>query len=428
MIPAPAGAVKNTKSAAESKNPSHKEDEKKLKKEKDILAVPGFIASGVQAGIKEDGRKDLALIFSEIPATAAGVFTTNSFKAAPVILDMKRIRRGEAQAIIINSGNANAATGARGYTDALVMSRAVSDLLQIHEDRVLVASTGVIGRKLPIKKIRESIGRLVSGLDPEGIAEAGEAILTTDKYPKNAVRRGMVGGKEITLCGIAKGAGMIEPRMATMLSFVMTDLAIKRDALDLVFRAAVDKSFNAITVDGCMSTNDTAIILANGMAGNRLIGTNSKEFHVFRDLLTDMMIDLAKSIVRDGEGATKVIEIVVETAKSEEEARKVAYQVARSSLVKTAFYGKDPNWGRVISAVGASGVSLSAERVELYFEDVALFRKGTAIQSNLPKAMKIMEQDEIRVTVKLGSGKKNCRIFCSDLTMEYVGINAHYTT
>jgi glutamate N-acetyltransferase / amino-acid N-acetyltransferase len=399
-----------------------------LKKVNDALVVPGFIASGVHAGIKEDGRKDLALIFSEVPATAAGVFTTNSFKAAPVILDMKRIRRGEAQAIVINSGNANAATGERGYADALAMSKAVSDLLQIRDDRVLVASTGVIGRKLPIKKIRESMGKLVSGLDPKGIAEAGEAILTTDKYPKNVMRRGTVGGRNITLCGIAKGAGMIEPRMATMLSFIMTDLAIKRDALDLIFRTAVDKSFNAVTVDGCMSTNDSAIILANGVAGNRPMGTNSKELSVFRDLVTDMMIDLAKSIVRDGEGATKVIEIVVETAKSEEEARKVAYQVARSSLVKTAFYGKDPNWGRVISAVGASDVSLSAERVELYFENVPLFMKGTAIPSNLPKAMRIMEQDEIRVTVRLGSGKEGCRIFCSDLTIEYVSINAHYTT
>ena len=390
--------------------------------------VPGFQAAGIASGIKEDGRKDLALLFSEVPAKAAGVFTTNVFKAAPVLLDMERIKSGTSRAVIINSGNANAATGDEGYQDAVKMARFCAGALQIDEAQVLVASTGVIGRKLPIDKVAGNVSRLVKGLSPDGIPEAAQAIMTTDRYPKIQFREGPVGGSDICVCGIAKGAGMIEPGMATLLAFVLTDADIDEQAMKRALREAVDQSFNAISVDGCMSTNDTVLILANGLAGNRKIRTTTRDFAVFTGMLTDVMTELAKSIVRDGEGATKLIEIVVEGAKTAGEAKAIAYQIARSNLVKTAFYGGDPNWGRVISAVGAAGVPLSGDAVELYFDGLPLFKQGQGISSHLQELAEVMKKEQVKVLVKLGQGTKGFRVFSSDLTVDYVKINAHYTT
>jgi len=390
--------------------------------------VPGFQAAGIASGIKEDGRKDLALLYSEVPAKAAGVFTTNVFKAAPVLLDMERIKSGTSRAVIINSGNANAATGDEGYQDAVKMARFCAGALQIDENQVLVASTGVIGRKLPIDKVAGNVSRLVKGLSPDGIPEAAQAIMTTDRYPKIQFREGPVGGSDICVCGIAKGAGMIEPGMATLLAFVLTDADIDEQAMKRALREAVDQSFNAISVDGCMSTNDTVLILANGLAGNRKIRTTTRDFAVFTGMLTDVMTELAKSIVRDGEGATKLIEIVVEGAKTAGEAKAIAYQIARSNLVKTAFYGGDPNWGRVISAVGAAGVPLSGDAVELYFDGLPLFKQGQGISSHLQELAEVMKKEQVKVLVKLGQGTKGFRVFSSDLTVDYVKINAHYTT
>jgi len=390
--------------------------------------VPGFQAAGIAVGIKEDGRKDLALLYSESPAKVAGVFTTNVFKAAPVLLDMERIKGGTSRAVIINSGNANAATGDEGYQDALKMARFCAGALQIDEAQVLVASTGVIGRKLPIDKVAGNVSRLVKGLSPGGIPEAAEAIMTTDRYPKIQFREGPVGGSDICVCGIAKGAGMIEPGMATLLAFVLTDADIDDQAMKRALREAVDQSFNAISVDGCMSTNDTVLILANGLAGNRKIRTTTRDFAVFTGMLTEVMTELAKSIVRDGEGATKLIEIVVEGAKTTGEAKAVAYQIARSNLVKTAFYGGDPNWGRVISAVGAAGVPVNGDAVELYFDGLPLFRQGQGISSHLQELAEVMKKEQVKVLVKLGQGTKGFRVYSSDLTVEYVKINAHYTT
>ncbi len=390
--------------------------------------VPGFQAGGIAAGIKEDGRKDLALLYSEVPAKAAGIFTTNVFKAAPVLLDMERIKSGVSRAIIINSGNANAATGDEGYQDAVKMSRFCAGALQIDETQVLVASTGVIGRKLPIDKVAGNVSRLVKGLSPCGISEAAQAIMTTDAYPKIQFREGPVGGSDVCICGIAKGAGMIEPNMATMLAFILTDADIDDQAMKRSFREAVDRSFNAISVDGCMSTNDTVLILANGLAGNRRIRTSNRDYAVFTGMLTDLMTELAKSIVRDGEGATKLIEIVVEGAKTTGDARAIAYQIARSNLVKTAFYGADPNWGRVISAVGAAGVPINGDSLELTFDGLPLFRLGQGVASHLKELSEVMKKDHVRVVVKLGLGSKDFRVFSSDLTLDYVKINAHYTT
>jgi glutamate N-acetyltransferase/amino-acid N-acetyltransferase len=392
------------------------------------VKVPGFLANGIAVGIKETGQRDLSLIYSKVPATADAVFTTNRFKAAPVILDMERISEGRAQAIIANSGNANASTGKNGYDDAVAMSKAVSDKLNIREELILVASTGIIGEKLPVNKIIGGTRELIDGLSENGIPLAEEGIMTTDKYPKIEYRTCPIGDKEISICGIAKGAGMIEPNMATMLSFIMTDANIDQRCLRTVFRRGVKRSYNAISVDGCMSTNDTVIILANGVAGNTILKSRSRGVTAFENALVEVMTGLAKSIVRDGEGATKLIEIVVDEARYYGEARNVAYSIANSSLVKTAFFGKDPNWGRIIAAIGSTGVPVSPDSVELYFDGVPLFLGGTGIKRDKKDLSAIMNKDTIQVAVKLGMGKKSFRLYTSDLTHEYVTINAHYHT
>jgi glutamate N-acetyltransferase/amino-acid N-acetyltransferase len=392
------------------------------------MKVPGFLANGIAVGIKENGQRDLSLIYSKVLATADAVFTTNRFKAAPVILDMERISEGRAQAIIANSGNANASTGKNGYDDAVAMSKAVSGGLNIGEELILVASTGIIGEKLPVNKIVGGTKELIDGLSENGIPLAEEGIMTTDKYPKIEYRTCFIGDKEISICGIAKGAGMIEPNMATMLSFIMTDANIDHRCLRTVFRRGVKRSYNAISVDGCMSTNDTVIILANGVAGNTILKGRSRGLAAFENALVEVMTGLAKSIVRDGEGATKLIEIVVDEARSFGEARSVAYSIANSSLVKTAFFGEDPNWGRIIAAIGSPGVPVSPDSVELYFDEVPLFLGGTGIKRDKKDLSAIMSKDTIRVAVKLGMGKRSFRLYTSDLTHEYVTINAHYHT
>ncbi len=396
--------------------------------ESDTYSVPGFLANGVHAGIKENGIKDLALIFSAVPATAAAVFTKNCFKAAPVILDMERIKSGVAQAILANSGNANAATGEDGYADAIGMSRCASEILNIADDLVLVASTGIIGHRFPLKNINNAMEGLIGGLLPNGIPKAAEAIMTTDKFPKMSCRKSLIGSREVTVCGIAKGAGMIAPHMATMLAFVMTDVRIDLHAMNGVFKKAVEKSFNSITVDGCMSTNDTAIILANGMAANRELRVSSRGLSLFSDMLFHVMSDLSNAIVRDGEGATKFIELIVEEAGSITDARKVSYAIANSNLVKTAFYGGDPNWGRIIAAAGASGVNLPVDRVRLYFEEVPVFAGGKGVVGHEEELLEIMSRKTIKVFLKLGMGNKSHRVCTSDLTFDYIKINAHYHT
>jgi len=391
-------------------------------------AVPGFLANGIPVGIKEGGNKDLALIYSVRPAVAAGLFTTNSFKAAPVLLDMERIKAGVAQAILANSGNANAASGTAGYEDALRMSRSAAGHLKINDEMVLVGSTGVIGRRLPVEKIEAGMGRLVAGLHEHGIPVAEEAIMTTDRFPKMAFRRGLVGQKEVTVCGIAKGAGMIEPHMATLLAYVMTDVTIEAKSLHRALKRAVAGTFNAISVDGCMSTNDTVLVLANGMAGNRTVRGNSNDFNVFTDMLTGVMSELALAMVKDGEGATKVIDIHVKGARSAADAKKVAYAIGNSELVKTAFFGGDPNWGRILQAAGSVGVKLPVDNVELRFEDVIVFSCGRGVDGQEKIMGEIMKQDHIRVTIELAMGGHSWRMLASDLTTDYVKINAHYHT
>ena len=392
------------------------------------ISVPGFLAGGVSAGIKEGGNKDLGLIFSTVPARVAAMFTKNTFKAAPVLIDAERVKRGVAQAIITNSGCANAATGKEGIADALAVSQAAAQQLKIPEEHLLICSTGVIGKRLPVKKIEAGIPRLIKSLSENGIEDAQEAMMTTDKFPKIAIRRGIVGAKDVTVCGVAKGAGMIEPNMATLLTYVMTDALVDAKALNTVFRQVIDSTFNAVSVDGCMSTNDTAIILANGLAGNNPLERAQARLQRFREMLTDVLAELAQAVVRDGEGATKLIKIIVEGAKSKSDARRVAYSVANSNLVKTAFFGEDPNWGRIISAVGASGVALEKEKVTLSVGNMVLFAQEAPADFQLARLREVIHKGEIEVRIALGGGDKSFEMCTSDLSHEYVEINSSYST
>ncbi len=392
------------------------------------ISVPGFLANGVSAGIKGEEKKDLGLIYSTVPARAAAVFTKNTFKAAPVLIDMERIKRGTAQAILTNSGCANAATGKAGYADALAVSAAAAKQIKIPEEQLLICSTGVIGRRLPVKKIETGLGRLVKGLHEYGIEDAEDAMMTTDSYPKIAIRKGIVGARDITVCGIAKGAGMIEPNMATLLVYVMTDALVESKALNTVFHQVIDNTFNAVSVDGCMSTNDTAIILANGLAGNNPLERAQARIQRFRDMLTDVLVELAQAVVRDGEGATKFITIVVEGAKTRSDARRAAYAIANSNLVKTAFFGEDPNWGRILAALGASGIPMEKEKITLSIGGLSVYAQDAPVNFTPSKLKDAFKSKNIAVQVTLGSGDKAYRLFTSDLSYDYVKINADYST
>lgn len=397
-------------------------------KNKTKICVPGFLANGIDVGIKGPDKKDLGLIYSTVPAKVAAVFTKNTFKAAPLLINEERVKRGIAQAIITNSGCANAATGKEGYRDALAVSAALSREMKIKDELVLVSSTGVIGKRLPLKKIESGIGKLVKGLNEAGIEDAEEAMMTTDKYPKVAIRKGVVGAKDITICGIAKGAGMIEPNMATLLTYVMTDALIDSKALSTVFHQVINSTFNSISVDGCMSTNDMAIIMANGLAGNNPLEKVQARLQRFRDMLSEVLTELCQAVVQDGEGATKFISIMVEGAKSKSDARSAAYAIANSNLVKTAFFGEDPNWGRIIAALGSSGISMEKEKVSLSIGGKMVFHQDSPVAFNLSELKEIFKKDRINVHVGLGAGDKSYLVYTSDLSCDYVKINADYTT
>jgi glutamate N-acetyltransferase/amino-acid N-acetyltransferase len=399
-----------------------------MAKNKTNISVPGFMANGISVGIKKDDQKDLGLIYSTVPAKVAAVFTKNTFKAAPLLINESRVKKGIAQAIITNSGCANAATGKEGYRDALIISDALSKQLQIKEEFILLSSTGVIGKRLPVKKIESGICKLVKGLNETGIEDAETAMMTTDKYPKIAIRKGVVGAKDITICGIAKGAGMIEPNMATLLTYVMTDAYIDSKALNTVFHQAINSTFNSISVDGCMSTNDMAIILANGLAGNNPLEKVQARLQRFRDMLVDVLMELCQAVVKDGEGATKFISIMVKGAKSKSDARCAAYSIANSNLVKTAFFGEDPNWGRIIAALGASGIYMEKEKISLSMGDMLIFAQNSPVDINTNKLKDVFHKDRIDIQVDLGAGDKSYYVYTSDLSYDYVKINAEYST
>lgn len=393
------------------------------------MTLKGFQFSVVEAAIKKPGRKDLALIFSETPATAAAVFTTNAVKAAPVLLSAERIASGKAQALVVNSGNANACTGAQGMLDARETSQLLAAGLGIAEELVQVSSTGVIGVPLPMERLRNAIPGLVAGCGTATIDDLAAAIMTTDTFPKAVQRTGCAGGVGYTVAGVAKGAGMIMPNMATMLSFVMTDAAIAPELIDTLFRGAVDRSFNAITIDGDTSTNDTCLLMANGAAGTPVITAGSAEAEEFARLLDEVLLELAKLIVRDGEGATKFVEIRISGAASDADAKRAAMAVANSSLVKTAFFGQDANWGRIFAAVGYSGARVNPDLLALWFDDVCMARAGIFSGGDAEaQGTEVLRKKEFRVQVDLGLGEGSATVYTSDLSHEYVSINADYRT
>ena len=393
------------------------------------MDIKGFLFSAVEAAIKKPGRKDLALIFSEVPATASAVFTTSSVKAAPVLLSMERIKGGTARALVVNSGNANACTGEAGMSAAREISAQLADGLGIPDDVVQVSSTGVIGVPLPTERITSAIPALIAGLSSGTLDDIAQAIMTTDTFPKMEARSSQAGGVSYTAAGIAKGAGMIMPNMATMLSFIICDAAVEAAFLDQAFRRAVNSSFNAITVDGDMSTNDTCLIMANGQAGNPLITDGTPEADVFETVLCDVLLSLAKQIVKDGEGATKFVEIRVTGACSDADAKRAAMAIANSSLVKTAFFGQDANWGRIFAAVGYSGAEVDQSLLSLSFDDVVMAHNGIFSGGDAEqRGTEVLRNKEFRVTVDLGLGNGSSTVYTSDLSHEYVSINADYRT
>ncbi len=389
--------------------------------------VPGFLFSGISAGIKKDGRRDLGLIYSVVPAQAAGLFTTNAVKAAPVLLDMERIKKGLCQAVIVNSGNANACTGPRGLSDARKIASTVAKDLGIDEKFVLVSSTGVIGSPLPLKRIEEGIPGLTESLSPEGWMKTVEAIMTTDTFPKVEVASCRIKGKQVKLCGMVKGAGMIRPDMATMLSFLVTDGNIKAPLLRKMLQEAAEVSFNQITVDGETSTNDTVLLLANGEAGHAPLSRMDRDGQAFQSALVKVCQGLAKNVVKDGEGATKFIEISVKGARDREDARRTAYAIAHSPLVKTAFFGEDANWGRILCAAGHSGAVIKPDRIDLYFDKVPVVRKGMGTGAQLEeRAGLVIKKRSFKVIIDLHMGKSELSVYTTDLSIDYIKINASY--
>lgn len=384
----------------------------------------GFKINALKCGIKKS--RDLGLIYSEVPATAVGFFTTNRIQAAPLKLTRQHLKNKKAQAIIVNSGNANCLTGKKGVKDATRMAELTAKQLGIDKEGVLVASTGIIGRKLPMEKIARVIPRLVKGLGVRNLVSFSEAIMTTDKSPKSISVKLKMGKSVVTLTGIAKGAGMISPKLATMLAFVITDADIDYLSLRKAFQEAVTNSFNLITVDGDMSTNDTALILANGLAENPKLNLGNKYFSLFFEALNLICLKLAKMIVSDGEGATKVIKVCVRKAKTFKEAKKIAFKVANSNLVKTAVNGADPNWGRVAACVGASDVDIDEDKMDLYLGNKLVLSKGVPLDNSYSHLRKLLKKKQVNIEMNLNKGKAEACVLSCDLSEEYVRLNRQY--
>ncbi|MEK6201526.1 MAG: bifunctional glutamate N-acetyltransferase/amino-acid acetyltransferase ArgJ [Desulfobulbaceae bacterium] len=392
------------------------------------MKIKGFKTAAVAAGIRYADRLDLGLIFSEEPAVTAGAFTTNQVKAAPVVLDMERLKQGKAQAVLINSGCANACTGEAGMRAALTASGCVSSELGIADEMVQVSSTGVIGEQLNVEAIKKAMPGLVAELSPDHFEQVARAIMTTDTVPKTAYRTVIIGDKEVNFMGMAKGAGMIMPNMATMLAFVLTDARISFPQLHRSLIHGVERTFNRITIDGDTSTNDMVLVMANGAAGNPWIDEDaSSDQKIFQETLGDLLKDLALQIVADGEGATKFITIRVCGAREERDGEQIARTVANSNLVKTAFFGEDANWGRIIAAMGRSGVRFNPERVDISFGDVLIVKDGLGQGKEAERAATaILKEKNIMVTIDLKVGAECADVYTCDFSIDYVKINADY--
>ncbi len=396
----------------------------------DPIDIPvGYRFAGIASGIKKSGKLDMALICADDPAACAGVFTTNKVAAAPVLVSRPRVAGGRCQAVLINSGNANACTGQAGQKISQASGQLLADALGLDTAEVIVASTGVIGVQLPLEPFTTGVPQLVAKLSSDQVSAVAEAIMTTDAFSKVASARGEVQGQGYKILGIAKGAGMIHPNMATMLGFVLTDAALSPQLLDSLLRQAVEKSFNSITVDGDTSTNDMVLLMANGASGGAEIVAGSAEAEEFAALLERVLLDLAKMIVRDGEGASKLVQIRVCGAADEQSARTAARSVATSSLVKTAFFGEDANWGRIIAAVGYSGIELDQEQIDISFNQVPVTRGGLATgPEREAEATEVLKLDEFTVHIDLHQGAAEASYYTSDLGYEYIKINADYRT
>ena len=401
----------------------------KVEVQRRAVRVPGFRFAGVACGIKESGRRDVALIVSDRPAVAAAAFTTNRVKAAPVLVGQERLRGGRVQAVVVNSGNANAYTGRSGLAAARRMTRLTAQRLGLDEALVVPSSTGRIGVQLPLPKLRRGIEEAVASLSADGFHDALDGIMTTDAFPKFGERRLRLDGRPVTVAVLAKGAGMIAPHMATLLVYILTDAAVSRSALRRTLTAALPRSFNAIVVDGDMSTNDTVLLLANGAAGNRLLTPRSAQFGTFAAAVGELMRDVARMVVKDGEGATRVIDVVVRGARNATDAGRVADAIARSPLCKTAFYGGDPYAGRVVCAAGYSGARFDPDRLDIHLDDVQIVRRGVEIVRSVERrAGRVAAKSEFTLTLDLHAGRARAERMVSDLTVDYVRFNSDYRT
>ena len=391
-----------------------------------VCAPVGFRAAGVAAGIKPSGNRDVALIVSEVPAAAAALFTTNRVCAAPVTVSREHVQGGRARAVVVNAGNANACTGPRGLEDARRMTQIAAETLGIAPAEVLVASTGVIGHMLPMERVEAGIRQAAAELGSDGEI-AAQAIMTTDTRPKRIAVEVEIDGRPVRLGGIAKGVGMIAPHLATMLSFITTDAEVWPEVLQAALASSAERSFNCITVDGDTSTNDTLAVLANGLAGVR-IAPGSRGYHQFCEALDTVCTYLAKELARDGEGATKLIEIQVRGARTVAQARQVGYTIANSPLVKTAFFGNDPNWGRILAAAGRAGVDLDPTRLALTLAGTPLVRGGEPLPFDAAAASAALKAPEVTAILDLGLGSHETAVWTCDFSYDYVRINAEYTT
>ncbi len=392
----------------------------------DVVLPAGFTAAGVAAGLKRSGKLDMMLVMSDRPATCAGVFTTNQVKAAPVKLDQEVVKRKTARALIVNSGNANACTGAKGMTDARTMASLTAKLLKLKPADVLVCSTGAIGKPMPMNTVKAGIHQLAPILTADGGPFAAEAIMTTDTRKKTGTVRLVLDGKPVILTAFAKGAGMIEPNMATMLGFFFTDAVVEAKALQHALKQATDASFNRISVDGDMSTNDTCLLLANGAAGNKALNPKHKDWPAFIAALHVLALDLAQRIARDGEGADKLITVTVKGARTGSEADAAARAVANSMLVKTCWHGDYPNWGRIMDAIGYSPAKVDETRVDIFYDKLAAVRKGIATRTSVQALSAVQKQERFTITIDLHLGKGEATVYTCDCSEEYVKINVDY--
>ncbi|WBW95698.1 bifunctional glutamate N-acetyltransferase/amino-acid acetyltransferase ArgJ [Oceanirhabdus sp. W0125-5] len=404
----------------------------KILENKTITDVQNFLASGISGGLKKSGKKDLCVIYSKVEAVGAAVFTTNKVKAAPVLLNMENIKNDNIQVIVVNSGNANSCTGKQGMENAMKMAETAAECLGLSPKEVLVQSTGLIGLQLPMDKIIPAIKKGCSMISPTGGSDAAVAIKTTDTFSKSIAVEFEIDGKKVMMSGIAKGSGMVHPNMATMLSFIVTDANITKEMLNKAFKNSVDDSYNMISVDGDTSTNDMSAVLANKCAGNTLIDSEDEKYFEFKKALDFVNKELAKMIAKDGEGATKLLEVTVKNGKDIENSKLCAKSIIRSNLTKCAFFGADANWGRIMCSIGYSGADFDPEKVDIFIKgckgEIQVAKDGMGLPFDEILAKEILLEEYVNVIVDLKDGNKNATAWGCDLTYDYVKINGCYRT